>query len=148
MFNYAVARVQWLKCLLETSIMVKGTDKHSTSSAEKADVIIAQLQNSKLWPKETVELIETLRIEDVFTTNDRDRLVQYIGSRCDLEADAPTPSTACTSVAPRKINDYPQKQAMEHIENYLTATIWDAMERGDHVNYVMERVGKLFVDLR
>jgi len=146
MFNFAVARVQWLKSMLETSFMVKGNANHLTASAEKAEDIITQLKLSKLWPGETVELIETLRTADVFTSNDRERIVQYIATRSDMEAE-PTASTARTCFTRWERPKHHSKQTMTHIENYLTPIIWGAMERGDHVNYVMERVAKLLVDL-
>ena len=136
-----------MKALMEVPHLVKGTDEHSRSSRIEADGIIEQVEEDLLCHKEAVELTDLLWTEDAFTTNDRERLVECIG-RCH-EDEGPTPSTACSSVVRKKKKARREKsrQTNDNIENYLTATIWGAVERGDHVNYDLERVGKLLVDL-
>ena len=116
-FNFVAARVQFLQTMVGNSSMAKGTPSHSRYSAQTADALIVQLKNgTALGPKEAVDVIQAIRTQDVFTDHDRERIIDCIGIRVDLDVEETTPSTPCTAIMGwGGVRSHPKKQTMEHL---------------------------------
>ena len=97
-----------------------------------------------LGPKEGIDVIKAIGTPGVFSDQDRERIIDCVGETLDWEVEETKPTPPCTAIMGRA---QPKKQTMDHIENYITAKLWDGMAGGAGHHDLLPSLGKLLVDL-
>ena len=97
-----------------------------------------------LGPKEGIDVIKAIGTPGVFSDQDRERIIDCVGESLDWEVEETKPTPPCTAIRGRA---QPKKQTMDHIENYMTAKLWDDMAGGAGPHGLLPSLGKLLVDL-
>ena len=142
--NFVTTRVLYLQTMFEYSSMSKATLSYSTYSEQAADAIIQMLKKgAALCTKEGINVMKAIQTPGVFSDQDRERIIDCVGETLDWEVEETKPTPPCTAIMGRA---QPKKQTMDHIENYMTAKLWDGMAGGaGHID-LLPSLGKLLVD--